>query len=45
MVRMDVRPNKSLEPTASTPLSTQDHTMLQLIILRPSRLPEAVAQL
>ena len=38
-------PNKSLEPTASTPFSFQHRRMLQLISPQPFRLPEAVAQL
>ena len=43
--QMTTTPNKSLEPTASTPFSFPHRRMLQLCILRPSRLPEAVAQL
>ena len=38
-------PNKSLEPTASTPFSFTHRRMLLLISPQPYWLPEAVAQL
>ena len=42
---MKTWPNKSLEPTASTPFSFPHRRMLPLRASYPSRLPEAVAQL